>query len=202
MADEVAKAVVDAIGESCPVSVNSLDGASCQPGPLKFGSAVLPVSLEKEDDSSSDASAWAWTRNKVGASLPKGSALPVDTTGGASCPDSQSVKEVFFSRRPSSSTDGAHCQEALAEEWKEKRKEERKEEWEEEEEWKTARAAKLKWQEEWKGPAAGGSNMEKGPRAHLNKLKKLKKNKNYMKKAALHQLRQEARRDAEYHAKG
>jgi hypothetical protein len=165
-------AVVDAkaIGESCP-------------GPLKFGSSVLPVSLEKEDDSSSDTSAWAWTRKKAGASLPK----PVDTTGGASCPESQSMKEVFFSRLPSSAMDGAHCQEAIAL-------------IEEQEE--TARAAKRKWQEEWKGPAAGGSNMEKGPRAYQNKLKKDKKNRNYMKKAAHHQLRLEARRDAEYHAKG
>jgi hypothetical protein len=44
--------------------------------------------------------------------------------------------------------------------------------------------------------------MEKGPRAYQNKLKKDKKNRNYMKKAALHQLRHEGRRDAEYHAKG
>jgi hypothetical protein len=165
-------AVVDAkeIGESCP-------------GPLKFGSSVLPVSLDKEDDSSSDTSAWAWTRKKVGASLAK----PVDTTGGASCPESQSMKEVFFSRLPSSAMDGAHCQEAMAL-------------IEEQEE--TARAAKRKWQEEWKGPAAGGSNMEKGPRAYQNKLKKDRKNRNYLKKAAHHQLRLEKRRDAEYHAKG
>jgi TusA-related sulfurtransferase len=184
MADEVAKAVVDAIGESCPVSVNSLDGASCQPGPLGFGSAVLPVSLEKEDDSSSEASAWAWKRKKVGASLPKGSALPVDTTGGASCPDSPSLMEVFDKIEPiACSTDGAHCQEAIAL-------------MEEEEE--TARAAKRKWQEEWKGPAAGGSNMEKGPRAHLNKMKKERKDRNYLKKIAL----DEARRDAEYRGSG
>jgi hypothetical protein len=165
-------AVVDAkeIGESCP-------------GPLKFGSAVLPVSLDKEEDSSSDTSAWAWTRKKAGESLAK----PVDMTGGASCPDYNPKEEIFFSRRPSSAMDGEHCQEAMAL-------------IEEQEE--TARAAKRKWQEEWKGPAAGGSNMEKGPRAYENKLKKEKKNRNYLKKAAHHQLRLQKRRDAEYHAKG
>jgi hypothetical protein len=159
-------------------------GESC-PGPLIFGSSVLPVSLDKEEDTSSE-SAWAWTRTrkKAGASLAK----PVNTTGGASCSESQSMKEeVFFSRRSSSAMDGAHCQEAMAL-------------IEEQEE--TARAAKRKWQEEWKGPAAGGSNMEKGPRAYQNKLKKERKNKNYLKKAAHHRLRLDKRRDAERHAKG
>jgi hypothetical protein len=67
-----------------------------------------------------------------------------------------------------------------------------------EEDEETARAAKRKWREEWKGPAAGGSNMEKGPRAHLNKMKKERKDRNYLKKIAL----DEARRDAEYRGSG
>ena len=92
MADKVAKAVVDANGESCPVSVNSLDGESCQPSPFVFGSACLPdpiekgscvpVSLEKEDDSSSEDVPWAWTK-KVGASCH--TRLDVTSSKGSGC---------------------------------------------------------------------------------------------------------------------
>jgi hypothetical protein len=131
----------------------------------------VPVSLEKEDDSSSEDVPWAWTK-KVGASLPtrldatssKGSVQVEDTTGGASCPDSPTLIEVFDKIEPNE---------------------------------ETARAAKRKWREEWKGPAAGGSNMELGPRAHLNKMKKQKKEKNYLKNIALDEAEDEARREAE-----
>jgi hypothetical protein len=171
MADEVAKAVIDAKGESCPVS----DGESCPPSVLVFGSACLPdpptttkgscvpVSLDQEGDSSSEDSPWAWTKkvDTIGsASCPK----KVDTTGGASCPDSPTLMDIFDKIEPNE---------------------------------ETARAAKRKWREEWKGPAAGGSNMELGPRAKTNKQKKLRKQKNYLKKIARDQADMKAWREAE-----
>jgi hypothetical protein len=191
MAEAVARADGAAEAEA---EAEAVGGESCLPKGLVFGADCLAVSLEEEEDSSSEHS----PRPKVpqleqeggatgGASCPEegdsssedlplawakevntagGASCPkkVNTTGGASCPDSTTLTEFVDNIEP-------------------------KEE--------TARAAKRKLQEEWRGPTAGGSNMEKGPRAQWNKWRKDRKLHSALQKIASHEAEMNSWREAD-----
>jgi hypothetical protein len=209
MAEAVARADEAAEAEA---EAEAVGGESCSPKVFVFGADCLPnissvhVSLDQEEDSSSEHS----PRPKVPQLEQEGGA-----TGGASCPndigltgsdscseegDSSPEPTAWAGVQKGHTTGGASCptkvdtiggascpDSTTLTEFVDNI--EPKEE--------TARAAKRKRQEEWRGPTAGGSNMEKGPRAQWNKWRKDRKLHSALQKIASHEAEMNSWREAE-----